>query len=94
MKPAAAAPTGATPVKVSPSQPIHLAVGERRFIRLPCQVSRFAMGNTPWDITSTGSPTDFILQGMSPGRSPLVAWCSDQTRRVFEVVVDAPSTEH
>lgn len=88
VKPQSAPPEGATPVKVSSSEAIHLAVGETRFIRLPCSVSRFALGNTPWDITSTGSQTDFLLRGIFAGRSPLVAWCGDGTRRTFQISVE------
>ena len=50
MKPSSAPPEGSTPVQVSSNEAIHVAVGETRFIRLPCSVTKFALrqGTATW----------------------------------------------
>jgi hypothetical protein len=88
-KPAPAPP--AEKPKPSPSgTELVIAVGEFLFVTLPCDPSKFAFGNLPYDITPLEGDL-VVLEGLSKGRSTVIGWCSNGSRIRYPVRVIEPA---
>jgi hypothetical protein len=84
-----ATPVNAVAERLTGGAVIHLKVKQSKLIRLPCNVSRVVLGNTPWDFTSTDVPNEGLLKGMFEGHAPPRAWCGKKGVG-FDVYVDRP----
>ena|SRR5579871_2535205 len=66
---------------------LHLKVGEKLVLHLPCVPQRFAVSASPYDLRMLGGKS-VEVDALEKGKSTILAWCSNGERVSYPLTID------